>query len=91
MAAFIVWLIGLSPAMAPLIGVLALMGTLRTINKILFTFLMDISMTTKTKYDDDLMASLSKNKVYTSVCYLLDLFASIKLPEKAAKVEAPKA
>jgi len=91
MANFIVWLIGLSPAMAPLVGILAAMGTLRTINKIVFTALNDIAQLTPTKYDDDLLANFEKSKVYVAFCYLLDFFASVKLPMKNPSDPAPPA
>lgn len=76
------WIIGLHPAGAGVLATLALVGTLRTVNKLLFTFLREVVKVTDSQYDDNLLAQVEKSKVYATVSYLLDWFASIKLPAK---------
>lgn len=79
---FVIWLLSLSPAMAPILGVLALMGTVRAVMKLVMTFLTEVVKVTPSHYDDELLASWQKSKTYTAVAYLLDWLASIKLPSK---------
>ena len=76
------WIIGAIPGGANLIVILTLIGTLRTVNKLLFTFLHEAVKATSTQYDDNLLEQLEKSKIYTALAYVLDLVASIKLPAK---------
>lgn len=83
----VAWIIAHLPFGAQLSGVFLLMGVARGVFKLATTFLDNVVSITPTKYDDDLLASWEHSKIYTLIAYLLDFFASIKLP---AKSEEPK-
>lgn len=77
------WALGVSPHMAPIVAALAIVGSLRLVFKPLVTALKDIAkLTWWTSYDDDLLAGFEKSKVYTTICWVLDWLASVKLPGK---------
>jgi len=63
-------------------SVLMAIGVLRTINKPLFTFLQVLVGSTPTQKDDEILKSVEQSKAYTYLCFVLDYFASVKLPQK---------
>lgn len=63
------------------IQVLSIIGSLRLIIKPLMGLIEAYVLITPNKEDDLLPAKIKENKVYKSVVYLLDWFASLKLPK----------
>lgn len=76
------WVLAFSPSMAPLVAILAAMGTMRVLFKPLMAALVGLAKMTPTRYDDNLLENFQRSKVYTSIAWVLDFIASIKLPSK---------
>lgn len=65
-----------------LASVFLVMGVLRLIFQPLFTFLRSVVDATPTPKDNEWLDNLEKSKAYKITAYVLDLFASVKLPSK---------
>lgn len=74
-------LIGLVQKYPLLMSVIAVMGTLRLINKPLFTFLRTFVSATPGSWDDRLLNEVEQSKAYKVISFILDYLGSIKLPE----------
>ena len=61
--------------------VLVVVGILRIINKPLFALLHVIVQSTKSEKDDQALEKVEKSIVYKIFLFLLDWFASFKIPE----------
>jgi len=61
---------------------------LRMVNKSLFTIGSKFVQNTENKQDDEKFNKITNNKFYKSFSFILDLLASIKLPQ--AKIEEKK-
>lgn len=64
------------------IQVLVIIGSLRLVIKPIMGLIEAYVLITPSKKDDQLPAKIKENKIYKSVVYLLDWFASLKLPKK---------
>jgi hypothetical protein len=62
--------------------VIAIIGSLRLIIKPLMGLIEAYVAITPTKNDDLLPAKIMESKAYKSIIYILDWFASLKLPKK---------
>lgn len=62
--------------------VMLALSVLRTINKPLFSILHSIADVTPYDGDDKALAAVESSPIYASICYVLDWFASVKLPER---------
>lgn len=62
-----------------IVSVILISGTLRMINKPLFSLLRKFVLLTPTKSDDMFLDEVERSKTYIVICYLLDWFASIKI------------
>lgn len=58
-----------------------IMGVLRAVFKPLMTLLHAYVEATPTEKDNELLEKLKKSKAYGAVVWLLDYFASVKLPK----------
>lgn len=65
---------------------LMIMQVLRLINKPLFAFLNAVVLATPTPKDDEILVKVETSKAYTYFVFLLDYFASVKLPQKVVAV-----
>lgn len=73
------------------VGILSVMGFLRAIFKPLFAFVRSIAAATETKKDDEFLDKVESSKVYSTISFILDWFASIKLPQKQpAQIQLPE-
>lgn len=70
--------------------VLSVVGALRLLNKPLFSLLHAVVEVTPTKSDNELLAKVEASKAYKWFVYLLDWFASVKVPQVTEKKEEPK-
>lgn len=74
---------------------LTVIGTLRVINKPLFSFFRTFVNATDFTWDNAFLDKVEGSKIYKAVSYVLDWTASIKLPKKlhteVPKVEEQKA
>lgn len=64
------------------IQIIAIIGSLRLIIKPIMGLIEAYVLITPNKEDDLLPVKIKDNKIYKSVVYLLDWFASLKLPKK---------
>lgn len=67
-------------------SIFMVIGVLRAINKPLFTFLRAVADATPTTKDNELLIKIESSKAYQYVSFLLDYFASVKLPQKTASI-----
>lgn len=65
-----------------LLGIFAAMGLARAIFKPLFTFLHSIADASPSQKDNQILEYVEGSKAYKAVQFVLDLFASVKLPDK---------
>lgn len=76
---FIISLAGKYPLVVTIVSVI---GVLRLIFKPVFTFLRAITDAIPGQADNKLVDDIEKSKVVEIIRFVLDLFASVKLPEK---------
>lgn len=69
-----------------LASVFMVIGVLRAVNKPLFTFLRVVVEATPTAADDEILVKVETSKAYQYFCFILDYFASVKMPEKIVAV-----
>jgi hypothetical protein len=60
-------------------SVIFVIGTLRVINKPLFSLARAVVGVTPSKKDDEYLDKVEQSKVYKTVLYLFDWFASVKI------------
>lgn len=63
------------------LGVLAGVGVLRAVNKPLFMALKSIASATPTQKDDKILEDIERSNLYKFISFVLDWFASVKLPK----------
>lgn len=64
-----------------IVQVIVLIGTLRLILKPILSAIEGVVAATPTQSDDAKWAAIKETKVYKTITYLLDWFASVKLPK----------
>lgn len=65
-----------------LVGLLAIIGTLRLIVKPALALAYAIVQATPSKSDDEAVAKVEQSKVFKALLFVLDWLASVKLPSK---------
>ena len=60
--------------------VLMIIGGLRIVVKPLMTILKELALYTPSKKDDELIGKAESSMVYKGIVYIVDWFASVKLP-----------
>lgn len=75
------WLLEKAPYLAT---ILVWMGALRLILKPLFTFLHSAVEVIPGDVDNQILEKVEKSKTYAVISFVLDYFASIKLPQPPA-------
>lgn len=74
-----------------LTSVFLVIGVLRVINKPLFAFLRSYVQATPSTHDDSVLDGIEQSKIYSTISFILDWTASVKLPPKQAPIpELPK-
>jgi hypothetical protein len=66
-----------------LVQIVTVIGSLRLILKPTMTYLQGIVAMTPTKKDNEFLDMVLNSKVYKVVSFMLDWFASLKLPKKS--------
>lgn len=61
-------------------AVIMVIGTLRLLMKPLFTFLNEVVLITPGQWDNELLQKVETSKVYKTILWILDWFASVKIP-----------
>lgn len=67
-------------------SVFMVMGVMRAAFKPLMSLIETVVAATPTKADDEVLTEVKASKVYTSIVWLVDYFASVKIPVAAAAV-----
>lgn len=62
--------------------IIAVIGTLRVINKPAFALARAYTQSTESKSDDEFLDQVEQSKVYKTISFVLDWTASVKLPTK---------
>lgn len=84
------FIIGLANQYPIVASALMVISVLRLINKPLFIFLNAVVNATPTPKDNEILVKVETSKAYQYVSFLLDYFASVKLPQKVVAVPAEK-
>ena len=64
------------------LAIAVFMAGARIVNKPVFSILHVIAEQTPSKKDDEILVKVESSKFYSAFCWVLDLFASVKLKAK---------
>lgn len=76
-----VFIIGFAQQYPIIASILAIVATLRLVMKPVMTAIHEIVLVTNTKKDDEILGKVESNKIWKAFVFLVDWFASVKLPK----------